>query len=148
VESLKPLASGRGISITTEIVPPLPPVAFDPARVLQVLSNLLNNAIKFTDPHGTVVVRVEAEKNGILYSVSDTGDGIPDDKLEGVFERFVQLTKNDRRGVGLGLYISKCIIRAHGGRIWAQNRVGRGSTFFFTLPVPVPAPSFGAASAP
>jgi signal transduction histidine kinase len=134
VESLKGLASGSGISIATEIGSPLPCIDFDPARILQVLCNLVNNAIKFTPAHGSVVVRVEAEENGIVFSVSDTGEGIPGDKLEGVFERFVQLTKNDRRGVGLGLYISKCIVRAHGGRIWAQNRVGQGSTFFFTLP--------------
>jgi signal transduction histidine kinase len=70
----------------------------------------------------------------IVFAISDTGQGIPVDKLDMVFERFVQLGKHDRRGVGLGLYISKCIIEGHGGRMWADNRAGGGSTFSFTLP--------------
>ena len=69
------------------------------------------------------------------FAVSDTGVGIPADKLEAVFERFLQITKNDRRGVGLGLYISKCIVQGHGGRIWAESKSGEGSTFCFTLPI-------------
>ena len=70
-----------------------------------------------------------------LSVVSDTGEGIPDDKLEAVFDRFVQLTKNDRRGMGLGLFISKCIVQGHGGRIWVENRMGGGSIFCFSLPI-------------
>jgi len=68
-------------------------------------------------------------------SVSDTGVGIATDKLEAVFVRFLQVTENDRRGVGLGLYISKAIVQGHGGRIWAESKVGEGSTFCFTLPI-------------
>ncbi len=135
VETFQAQASGSGISLTAEIVPALPPVAFDAARILQVLSNLLSNAIKFTPAQGTVVVRLEHVEDDVVCCVSDTGEGIPDDKLEAVFDRFVQLTKNDRPGVGLGLFISKCIVQGHGGRIWAENSVGRGSTFCFTLPV-------------
>jgi signal transduction histidine kinase len=99
-----PQVSGSGISLMAEILP-VPDVAFDAARILQVLSNLLSNAIKFTPAQGTVVVRLEHVEDDVLCCVSDTGDGIPDDKLEEVFDRFVQLTRNDRRGVGLGLFI-------------------------------------------
>lgn len=134
MEAFQVQASGSGVSLVAEIAPPLPPTAFDPARILQVLSNLLSNAIKFTTAGGSVVGRVEPRGHEILFCVHDTGSGIPDDKLEEVFDRFVQLTKNDRRGVGLGLYISKCIVQGHAGRIWAENTTGKGSTFCFTLP--------------
>jgi signal transduction histidine kinase len=135
VETFQAQGLGSGITIVAEIVSPLAPAAFDPARILQVLCNLLSNAIKFTAVQGTVVVRVEHVDDDIVFSVSDTGDGIPNDKLEVVFDRFVQLTKNDRRGVGLGLFISKCIVQGHGGRIWAENKGAQGSRFSFTLPV-------------
>jgi signal transduction histidine kinase len=135
VDTFQPQAGGSGVSLAAEIVPPLPLVAFDPARILQVLSNLLSNAIKFTPPRGSVVVRVEHVGDDILFAVRDTGAGVPVDKLEAVFERFVQLTKNDRRGVGLGLYISRSIVHGHAGRIWADSRGAEGSAFCFTLPV-------------
>jgi signal transduction histidine kinase len=134
VETFQAQALRSGVSVVAEIARPLPPTAFDPARILQVLGNLLSNAVKFTPAQGTVVVRVERVAEYIVFAISDTGQGIPVDKLEAVFERFVQLTKDDRRGVGLGLYVSKCIIEGHGGRMWAQNRAGGGSTFSFTLP--------------
>ena len=134
VETFQPQASGSGISLTAEIVPGVPSVAFDAARILQVLSNLLSNALKFTPAQGSIVVRLDHVDDNVVCCVSDTGDGIPDDKLEAVFDRFVQLTKNDRRGVGLGLFISKCIVQGHGGRIWVKNRTGGGSTFCFSLP--------------
>lgn len=135
VEIFQAEASGRGISLTAEIVPRVPSVPFDAARILQVLCNLLSNALKFTPAQGSVVVRLEHVDENVVCCVSDTGEGIPDDKLEAVFDRFVQLTKNDRRGVGLGLFISKCIVQGHGGRIWVDNRTGSGSTFCFSLPI-------------
>ena len=100
-----------------------------------MLGNLLSNAVKFTPRGGSVVVHVEDRGAEVLFAVSDTGPGIPGEQLEAVFERFVQLTKNDRRGVGLGLYISKCIVEGHAGRIWAEDGSDGGSTFSFTLPV-------------
>ena len=107
---------------------------FDPARILQVLSNLLSNAMKFTPAQGRVAVRLSRVGDSVRFAVSDTGMGVPTDQLEAVFERFVQLTKNDRRGVGLGLYISRAIVEGHGGRMWAEKAPGGGSTFSFTLP--------------
>jgi signal transduction histidine kinase len=135
VEALQLQASASGISLTSEIASPLPPVAFDPARILQVVTNLLSNAIKFTPANGKVSVRAERVEVDVRFCVSDTGVGIPADKLEAIFDRFLQLNANDRRGVGLGLYISKCIVQGHGGRIWAESKVGEGATFFLTLPV-------------
>jgi signal transduction histidine kinase len=135
VDNLQAQAAGREISLTAEVVPSLPVVSFDAARILQVLVNLLSNAIKFTPPNGKVIVGVECVGEELRFSVADTGQGIPRDKLEAVFERFLQVIENDRRGVGLGLYISKCIVQGHGGRIWAESTPGEGSTFCFTLPV-------------
>jgi signal transduction histidine kinase len=135
VETFLAEASGNGISRTAEIAPDVPSVKFDAARILQVLCNLLSNALKFTPPQGSIVARLEHADDSVVCSVSDTGEGIPDDKLEVVFDRFVQLTKNDRRGVGLGLFISKCIVQGHGGRIWVDNRIGGGSTVGFSLPI-------------
>lgn len=139
VESFQLRAAASGIALVTRIVPPSSLAAFDSARILQVLTNLLSNAIKFTSTGGTVVVHVERVGEDIRFAVEDTGTGIPEDKLESIFNRFVQVARNDRRGVGLGLYISKCIVQGHGGRIWAESRAGRGTTVCFTLPVHVEA---------
>ena len=106
----------------------------DHDRMLQVLANLITNAVKFTDPGGAVTVRAAHTADALCVSVLDTGIGIPEHMLESVFERFWQAGKNDQRGVGLGLYISKCIVEAHGGRIWAESHVGAGSAFHFTIP--------------
>jgi signal transduction histidine kinase len=127
-------ASASGVALGVQIASPLGRAALDPARILQVLGNLLGNALKFTPAAGEVVLRLERIGGDIQFTVSDTGAGIPADMLESVFERFVQAGSHDRRGVGLGLYISKCIVQGHGGRIWAESTPGRGSTFRFTLP--------------
>lgn len=137
VDTFQAEASAQGISLVADIVPPPSLAAHDPARILQVLTNLLSNAIKFTQTGGKVVVRVETIRDEVTISVSDTGPGIPADQLEAVFARFRQVAENDRRGVGLGLYISKSIVQGHGGRIWAESGNAGGSTFFFTLPVHV-----------
>ena len=138
VETFQAKAAEARVSLVVEIVQPSSVAAFDPARILQVLTNLLSNAIKFTPAGGSAVARVERDGDDIRFTVSDTGIGIPADKLEAVFGRFVQVRRQDRRGVGLGLYISKCIVQGHGGRIWAENRTGGGSTLCFTLPIVAP----------
>jgi signal transduction histidine kinase len=136
VDTFQAEASGRGIALHAEVAPGIPPVALDAARILQVLCNLLSNALKFTPAGGAIVVRLEHVDDHVVCGVSDTGPGIPDDKLEAVFDRFVQLTNPDRKGVGLGLFISKCIVKGHGGDIWAENRPGCGTDVRFTLPAP------------
>jgi signal transduction histidine kinase len=137
VDTFQVQTAAAGVSLAAELVRPVPLAAFDAARILQVLTNLLSNAIKFTPPPGKIVVQVERAGDEIRFAVSDTGVGIASDKLEAVFVRFLQVAANDRRGVGLGLYISKAIVQGHGGRIWAESQVGRGSTFCFTLPIHV-----------
>jgi signal transduction histidine kinase len=134
LDTFLPQAIGRGITLRAELVTPLGVVAFDAARILQVLGNLLSNALKFTPPRGQVVLRVEPVERALRFSVSDTGPGIPPDRLEEIFDRYLQVRSDDRRGVGLGLYISRCIVLGHGGRIWAESGGDGGSTFRFTLP--------------
>jgi signal transduction histidine kinase len=125
-------AAAKGLRLTT-IEGGVTPARGDHDRTLQVLANLLTNAIKWTAPGGTVSVRVVSVGREVLFSVTDSGVGIPADHVESVFERFWQVNK-DGAGRGLGLFISKCIVEAQGGRIWTTSEVGKGSTFSFTLP--------------
>ena len=138
LEVFQPTASARGITLNTTITNGSLLATFDHDRILQVLANLLSNAIKFTGDGGKISLRVEPMGDQVRFSVTDTGAGIAGDQLESVFERFWQVTKGDRRGLGLGLFISKCIVEAHGGRIWAESEIGKGSTFCFTLPGATP----------
>lgn len=147
IETFQAEAARKGIALTAEIGRGTPVLAFDAARILQVLCNLLSNALKFTPAHGCVVVRMAHVDANVVWRVSDTGEGIPHDMLEAVFDRFVQLTKNDRRGVGLGLFISKCIVQGHGGRIWVEHNSGPGTIFCFSLPVSRPAMTVATAMA-
>jgi signal transduction histidine kinase len=135
VDTFQAQAAAVEITLVAEVIQPLPLVSFDPARIFQVLTNLLSNAIKFTPPNGRIVVRVERIEDELRFGVRDTGAGIAADKLEEVFERFHQLSAEDRRGVGLGLYISKCIVQGHHGRIWVESELGDGSVFYFALPI-------------
>ncbi len=134
IDTFQAQASAAGLSLVADIRPTGTAAAFYPARILQVLGNLVGNALKFTPSGGRVVVRVEPVGSDLLFTVSDTGVGIPEDKLESIFTRFSQVAV-DRRGVGLGLYISRAIVQGHGGRIWAESTLGKGSTVRFTLPV-------------
>jgi signal transduction histidine kinase len=138
LETFQEKAATAKITLAAAIASPSLLALFDPARILQVLTNLLGNAIKFTPVNGKVLVRVARDGDGIRFDVVDTGIGIPDEKLKTVFERFIQVVKEDRRGLGLGLYISRSIVQGHGGRIWAESKLGEGSTFSFTLPLAVP----------
>ncbi len=106
----------------------------DRERVLQVLSNLVGNALKFTPPGGRVALSTERQGAMVCFSVLDTGPGIAADSLPRVFERFWMATPG-KKGTGLGLFIAKGIIDAHGGRIWVESELGQGTRFFFTLPV-------------
>jgi signal transduction histidine kinase len=129
-------AATGGIVLETEIIPPASQAVFDPARILQVITNVLSNALKFTPRGGRVIVRVERIGEEIAFAVSDTGIGIPADSLQAVFVRFRQVRKNDRRGMGLGLYISQSIVQGHGGRIWVESLAPLpGCKVCFTLPI-------------
>src|SRR5207249_4577339 len=116
----------------------LPTVLVDPTRIRQVLINLLINAIRFTDTGGiTVTARRGADAHDVLMSVADTGVGIPADDVPHVFDEFSQSGEPGRRrgGSGLGLTVSKRFVELHGGNMWATSKLGRGSTFYFTIPL-------------
>jgi len=134
VEMLRPLANGGTILLEANVAENLPPVVADAARIQQVLSNLVGNAVKFTPRDGRVTVCAEPIDGGVRFGVIDTGPGIPPDQVPHIFGRFWQAMPSDRRGIGLGLAIAKGIVEAHGGMIWVESNVGLGSTFYFTLP--------------
>jgi PAS domain S-box-containing protein len=106
----------------------------DDHRLLQVFENLIGNAIKFTPPGGYVTIRTQSRASEVLFSVADTGAGIPAENLPRVFDRFWQAKRTERSGAGLGLPICKGLVEAHGGRIWVESTPGHGSTFYFTIP--------------
>ena len=134
-------AKAKNINLHFEVVTDLPSVWADPARVRQVLINLIDNGIKFTPEGGTIVIKCQpcADLGGFLsVSVSDTGCGISPENCEIVFDRLAQLESSaepSRSGLGLGLFIARDLVSRQGGRIWAESQLGRGSSFFFTLPV-------------
>jgi signal transduction histidine kinase len=132
------LLSGN-CTLHLETRPGLPLADADPLRVEQVLSNLVDNAIKYSPGGGAIHVRVAAEQppgSGVSISVSDHGLGIPAEHQEHLFERFYRVDGGGRavKGVGLGLYICRSLVESHGGRIWVESKPGSGSTFIFTLP--------------
>jgi len=134
-QSYRLLFEERSMSFTVDA--PADPVhaSFDHDRIVQVLSNLLGNAMKFTPPNGRVSLSVEANADQVDITVRDNGPGIRASVLPHVFERFWQVDDNTRRGLGLGLFISKKIVEGHGGRIWVESQVGVGTAFRFTIPV-------------
>ena len=135
-ESFHAQAAAAGVALELDPVQAVPHLPFDASRILQVLTNLLSNAIKFTKAGGRVGIGVARVGDEVQFVVHDTGVGIPANKLEAIFERFLQLPDQKRRGHGLGLYISKCIVEGHGGRIWGESTPGVGSRFVVALPIP------------
>jgi signal transduction histidine kinase len=137
--SLAHVAYAKAIRLTCEHDDGLSRVRADRDRVLQVLGNLIGNALKFTPEGGEIRVRVERDGARARFSVSDTGAGIAEEDLPHVFDRFWQARRGRDGGAGLGLAIVRGIIAAHGGEAGAESEVGKGSTFWFTLPVEDPA---------
>jgi PAS domain S-box-containing protein len=135
VTMLEPALAQKSIALREEIPDYLPRASVDAARLVQVLQNLVSNAVKFTSPGGEIAIRAAAKNGEALIAVRDTGIGIPAEDLPRLFDRFWQATGSRRGGAGLGLAIAKGIVEAHGGRIWVESEVGRGSTFTFAVPV-------------
>lgn len=133
LDAFDPLAAERGIALESDSSALTIPAWIDDGRILQVLANLVSNALKFTPAGGRISLRIRSEGEEIHVSVSDTGVGIPAEALPRVFDRFRQVYK-DPRGLGIGLHISKSIVEAHGGRMWVESAVGEGSTFHFVVP--------------
>ncbi len=140
VRTLRPLADAHGLEFGFHPAPGPAWALADAPRVLQVVSNLVGNAAKFTPAGGRVSVSCAAEGGELRVAVSDTGPGIAPEEVPHIFGAFWQARHADRRGLGLGLSIAQGIVHAHGGRIWVESEPGRGTTFVFTLPAsPAPA---------
>lgn len=134
---MEPLAKTKNIKILTKTNNRLPPVKADCDRLLLAMRNLMGNALKFTPNGGNVSISAQPNEHGLMVSVADTGIGISEEKLSVIFDKYKQATlasPNKIVGSGLGLFIVKEIINAHGGEVWAKSTLGKGSTFTFVLP--------------
>ncbi|MFQ4144234.1 PAS domain-containing protein [Chlorogloeopsis sp. ULAP02] len=134
-ETVQPLAAENNIALV--MLPSSVQIWVDPDRIIQTLVNLVGNAIKFSPSHSKVTVSAEYLTDQVLFKVQDQGRGIPDSKLETIFERFQQVDATDSRqkgGTGLGLAICKSIVQQHGGKIWVESILEKGSIFYFTIP--------------
>lgn len=131
-------ATKKKITIAKELVNPIPKFKFDPSKIEEVIDNLVNNAIKYSTAGTEVTISAKHEGDNVLVSVHDTGVGIPKEELPKIFDKGVKLSPRPTGGEsssGLGMWIVKRIIESHGGRVWAQSKVGEGSTFGFELPI-------------
>jgi len=137
VAEITPLVEAKRITLESDVEGTLVPVRIDPERILQVLRNLLGNAVKFTPTGGLVRIAAKPADGNLAISVKDSGPGIAAESLTSIFEKFNQGSRQTpyiRQGTGLGLAIAKTIITTHGGKIWAESELGKGSTFVFVLP--------------
>jgi sigma-B regulation protein RsbU (phosphoserine phosphatase) len=141
LSALRIAAAGKGIALSEETSADLPLAYADPNRVRQVLMNLIDNAIKFTPEDGNIRVRAEVSPEDPFFvrlAVSDTGCGISAEERQRIFEPMYQVKESiasSRKGLGLGLFICEELVSRHGGRIWVESEPGKGSTFYFTLPI-------------
>ncbi len=136
VDIVQPLAEKAQVKLSVENLPIQLRVHCD--RIIQVLTNLISNAIRFSSSGDTVTIIALEKESSVLFAIKDTGRGIPQDQLESIFERFQQVDSSDSRnheGTGLGLAICRSIVEMHGGSIWAESVLAVGSTFYFTLPL-------------
>ncbi|MBN2002525.1 MAG: GAF domain-containing sensor histidine kinase [Anaerolineae bacterium] len=138
---IKPSAEGKSRHVTVEIPDVLPQTIGDAQRIHQVLLNLLSNAVKYSDPGDTITVKAYTENQQIVIEVTDTGPGIPAEQISKLFRKFSRLPGGESKatGTGLGLVVARQIVEAHQGQIGVRSEVGRGSTFYFTLPI-IPSP--------
>jgi signal transduction histidine kinase len=134
VATSRSVGASKSIALDAGVGPDPLPARFDPGRVIQVLNNLIHNALKFTPDGGRISVEGRRTDGVVEIRVRDTGPGLEPEELSVIFDRFRQVEKRARRALGLGLYISRSIVESHGGRIWAESVPGEGSTFLFTLP--------------
>ncbi len=132
-------AAGKNIAIELQVQPGLPEISADPGRMVQVLSNLVDNALIYTPEGGRVIISAQVVAESLEVRVHDSGPGIAEDELERVFDRFYRSDPSRQRneaGSGLGLAIAKSIVEKHNGRIWAESKAGEGTTIITRLPIP------------
>lgn len=134
-ELFRAQATAASVSLQCHGGDALPPVRADRHRIMQVLSNLIGNSMKFTPAGGLIAVRAEARAEDVLFNVTDTGPGIPKQHLGDIFSPYWQAKRAERLGAGLGLPIAKGIVESHGGKIWVESTPGEGTRFYFTLPI-------------
>ncbi len=142
VESLSPLTKGKTLKLTFKVSDPGLSVNADMSKLRRILVNLISNAIKFT-PSGEIVVSAEVQDNSVLFKVQDTGIGLMDQETDIIFEKFRQVDSSASRkyqGIGLGLSIVRELVELHHGKVWVESTYGKGSTFYFTIPVTQEAP--------
>lgn len=138
IDAMRSPAEAAGVRLDMQCVPDLPRVSMDVDRILQTLTNLIGNAVKFAPAETTITLGAECAGLMLLVRVADRGRGIPTDKLSVIFERFQQVDGSDARekgGTGLGLAICRSIVKQHGGAMWVESEIGHGSTFLFTIPL-------------
>jgi len=137
VSKMTPLAKKRGVTVEVDVEEKIPEILLDGKRISRVLSNLLDNSLKYTNNHGKIRIVATEKENSVEVNVEDNGKGIPEEELPFIFERFYRIDKSRARetgGTGLGLAIAKQIIKAHGGEIFVKSKIGVGTTVTFTLP--------------
>jgi len=138
LDLLKVIADKKGIELVYEHDPKLPNVYCDPLKTMEVILNLVSNAIKFSKPESTVQIRLKSAGDDVIFSVKDEGLGIPDHVRENLFQPFSKGSKKGTAGepcTGLGLWIVKKIVTEHGGKVWFESEEGIGTTFFVSLPI-------------
>lgn len=140
-EAFRAQGESKGITLTVDASPGLPGVMADRAQIERVVSNLVSNALRHTEPGGKIHVSAARRDGHVAVSVTDTGHGIPPEYLSSIFDKFIRVPGAPSGGAGLGLAISKGIVEAHGGQIVVQSRLGHGTTFTFTLPVSSESPA-------
>jgi signal transduction histidine kinase len=135
VDEYKADAEAKGVNLSAQVSLHECRVSADRERIGHVFSNLISNAVRHTSKGGSITLGVEAVDGSVRFTVADTGTGIPKEYQERIFEKFFQVPDSGPKGTGLGLYIANEIVRAHGGEIGVESEPGKGSTFWFTLPL-------------
>ncbi len=137
LESFQSVVNAKKITLQSSLPKAAVYLYIDEDKIIQVMNNLLNNAVKFTPEGGGIMVGMTVNRDEVLVSVKDTGVGINEEDMTRLFEKFQQFSRAPGpgiKGTGLGLAICKSLVELHGGQIWAESRVGKGTTFFFTIP--------------
>jgi signal transduction histidine kinase len=140
-DDLAPAVREKGLACELDVPDELPQIQADAWRLQQVISNLVGNAVKFTPTGGRITIAARPAPAGVRFTVQDSGQGIPPEQIDRLFQRFWQADTTDRRGLGLGLAIAKMIVEAHAGRIWCESTVGEGTSMHFVIGVRLPAES-------